>query len=608
MFVARRWLMGTALGVLVLTGVQGPAAERTVNRAESEQRLRQDITLLASDEYEGRGPLTKGIDRAAEHIAAEFKKVGLKPGGVDGSWFQPFPLGVAILEAPSHLELTGPQGQTIRLTEGVHFSPMGIGHSGQDTGGVVFAGYGITNEKAHYDDYAGLDVTNKVVVVLRGMPSFGDKDLDMQLVTGSSFTAKSVNAEKHHAAALLVINDKDTARTGDDLFQFNYTALERRSPAELAVFHVRRSVLERMLPGDADLEQIEQTISRVRKPQSQALTGWKASFAVRIKRGDTMLRNVIGVLEGKGRLANETIVIGAHYDHLGWWSRSSLGNLRKPAIHHGADDNGSGTTSVLELARRFAAQPDRVGRRLVFITFSGEELGLNGSVYYCKNPLFPLSSTAAMYNLDMVGRLRNDTDTGLGKVLTEGSGTAKAFPPLLERLANDHKFKLTNKASGFGPSDHDSFCRKKVPVLFVWTGYHDDYHRPSDTADKIDIAGMRRIVDFSEEAVTALATMARPEYVEVKSPTRPTTMGPRMGIRPDYSDEGEGVLLGGVAEGQPAAKAGMKEGDRIVEIGGKPVKGLESYMEIMATQQKGATIEVTVVRGKQRTKLQVKLE
>jgi hypothetical protein len=613
MFGVRRWLVGASLYALLLVGVRGTGAEARLNLAESEARLRRDITFLASDECEGRGPLTQGIEKAAEYIAAEFKKAGLKPGGVDGTWFQPFPLAAATLEAPAKLSVTGPGGREIVFKQGVQFWPMGLSHSGKDTAGVVFAGYGITSDKAHYDDYAGIDATDKVVIVLRGWPQFGDREIDPQLQAGGTFSAKVVNAEKHHAAGVLVFNDREMSRTGDDLLEFNYTALERKSPATVPIFHVRRDVAEMMLGSRDELEQIEQTIGRDRKPQGKALPGWKVSFESRIKRGEVMLRNVVGVLEGNGPLAKETIVVGAHYDHLGYGSRSSLSGSRKPAIHHGADDNGSGTTTIMELARRFAANRDREGRRLVFIAFSGEELGLNGSVFYCKKPLFPLEQTAAMYNVDMVGRLRADKqpdkDGNTDKLLTEGSGTAKVFPDLLARLGKKYGFRLTNKASGFGPSDHDSFCRKKVPVLFVWTGYHDDYHRPSDTSDKINVPGMRKIVDMSEETVTTLATMPKPEYLAVKETSiRPTAGGPRMGIRPDYSDDGDGVLLGGVAEGLPAAKAGMKEGDRIVEISGKKVKDLTTYMEILSTQKKGDTIEVTILRAGKQTKLQVRLE
>lgn len=622
MRAARGWLAGITLGFVAVLVTRGPAAETAAPapKTTSEERLRRDIYFLASDELEGRGPLTRGIDRAAEHIASELKKAGLKPGGVDGSWYQPFPLNANLIDGPSHLALTGPQGQQITLKEGAQFFPMGLSATGKDAAGVVFAGYGITTKEikspqggtvASYDDYAGLDVAHKVVVLLRGTPATADKDLARDLAKGAAFVAKVANAEKHHAAAVLIVNDRETARAGDDLLDFNFNALVPASAIRLPAFHLKRSVLEAMLPGGRDeLEDVEKAIERDGKSSSHTLPGWKASFEVKTHRGKATLRNVVGVLEGSGPLAKETIVVGAHYDHLGWGSTSSLAGLKKMAIHHGADDNGSGTTSILELARRFGQQQDRVGRRLVFITFSGEELGLFGSAHYCREPLFPLDKTAAMYNLDMVGRLRTDKDSGLDKVLTEGSGTAAPFGALLDKLAAKYKLKMVHKKGGQGPSDHASFCSKKVPVLFLWTGYHEDYHRPTDTADKINVTGMRRIVDLSEDAITELATMEKPAFVVVKdaSPRPPGGNIPRLGIRPAYDDDGEGVLLDGVADDLPANKAGLKQGDRIVEMAGKPVKGLETYMEILGANKSAKTIEVVVIRKGQRVPFKVKLD
>jgi hypothetical protein len=288
-----------------------------------------------------------------------------------------------------------------------------------------------------------------------------------------------------------------------------------------------------------------------------------------------------------------------------------MAGLKKGAIHHGADDNGSGTTSMMELARRFAQIPNRPGRRLVFMAFSGEEEGLYGSEYYCKEPLFPLADTVAMVNLDMVGRLRPDKDTKKDRLLIEGSGTAKKiFDELLDELNKKHDFKMVKKPGGFGPSDHASFCGKKIPVLFFWTDYHEDYHAPTDTADKINVAGMRRIADLAEEVIARLATEEkRPEFVAVKENRgSPSISGPRLGIRPSYSDEGEGVLLGGVTDGLPAAKAGLKEGDRIVEMDGKPVKNLEAYMSVMGSKKNGDVMELTIVRDGKKQTVKVKLD
>jgi hypothetical protein len=689
------FIVGAAL--LAIAAEKAPAPNRD---AQSEARLRRDITFLASDECEGRGPGTPGIDKAADYIAAEFKKAGLKPGGAEGSYFQPFTIAANVLDEPARLALTGPRGEEITLKQGVQFWPMGLGASGSDKGPVVFAGYGITSAKAKYDDYAGLDVAGKVVILLRGAPSVADRDRNVELMKGAPFALKVKNAQEHEAAAVLIVNDADTARDGDDLLDFNYTAFGRTT-AKVPVCHVRRGVLEMMLSGGADaLTALEKDIQRELKPHSRELPGWKAAVEVRMHRGKIDVKNIIGVVEGSGPLADETVVVGAHYDHLGYGGVSSLAGLKKMAIHHGADDNGSGSTTMMELARRCAAIPNRQGRRLVFMAFSGEELGLYGSDYYCKHPIYPLKQTAAMFNLDMVGRLRSDKDTGKPKLLTEGSGTAKPFRPLLDDLAKKYDFKMVNKPSGFGPSDHASFCGKDVPVLFVWTDYHADYHRPSDTADKINIEGMRRIADLAQDAITSLTQMDKPEFIKVKKATigpgdgprlgirlgdsggkglliedveadkpaakaglkkedvivalagkpvkslqdllsilkglklgdtvevgllrdgKPMTLKvklenapadryanmPRLGVRPNYGDEGDGVLLDGVTDDLPAARAGIKADDRIVQIAGKPIKNLEDYMEVLSNQKKGSTIEVGIIRQGKKMMIQVKLD
>jgi hypothetical protein len=578
-------------------------------RADSETRLRRDITFLASDECEGRGPGTKGIDKAADYIAAQFKKAGVKPGGEDGGYFQPFTINANVLDEPAVLVLQGPQRQTIALKQGVQFWPMALGGSGADKASAVFAGYGISNDKADYDDYDAVDVADKVVVLLRGAPRSTDKERAHELMKGAPFSIKIANAEKHHAAAVLIVNDADTARDGDDLLDFNYTAFSR-SAGKIPVLHVRRSVLETMLGGMDALTTLEKNINRELKPHSRELTGWTVRVEVRQHRGKIDVKNIVGVLEGAGPLANETVVVGAHYDHLGYGGISSLSPVKKMAIHHGADDNASGTTTLMDLARRFAARGNRQGRRLVFIAFSGEELGLYGSEYYCKHPLYPLEDTAAMFNLDMVGRLRKDDKSGKEKVLTEGSGTAKPFRALLDKLGEKYDFKMVNKAGGMGPSDHQSFCLKQVPVLFVWTDYHKDYHRPSDTSDKINIAGMRRLADFSEDAIAMLARMDKPEYIKVKSDPGSVSKyeGPTLGIQPSYSDEEEGLLINGVTEGRPGAAAGLKAGDRIVSIDGKSVQNIQTYMKLMGGHKKGQTIEVGIIRDGAKRTLKVKLE
>jgi hypothetical protein len=552
---------------------------------DAENRLRTDVTFLASDACEGRGPTTEGLNKAADYIAAEFKKAGLKPGVKGESYFQPF----AIPGATGKVVLAGPAGKKIELQLKKQFLPLGSDQNGTATGSVVFAGYGITCKNPAYDDYDGIDVKGKIVVLIRDTPKDKTARSSREMRSQSGLSVKLLNAKKKGAVAVIFVNDAETAENDDTPFDYTYQSMRWGGAAILAVM-AQRDVVQSMMPADKNLAEIEKGIDRDVKPNSFEMPGWTVTMEMTRKTDLIKLKNVIGVLEGAGPLAKETVVVGAHYDH-------------------GADDNGSGSTSVMELARRFAAVTNRQGRRLVFMTFSGEELGLLGSAYYCNNPIFDLKSTAAMYNLDMVGRLNPDPNTGNAKLLTQGHGTAAPFKELIDGLAKKHNFTLTYQASGFGPSDHASFCGKKIPVLFIWTGLHADYHRPTDTADRINVAGMRRVVDMSEEAITQLTQMEKPAFIEVKGggPFRPTT-GPRLQLKPNYGGDNKGVAVDGVTPGGVADKAGIKAGDIILSLAGKEVKNMTAYTQALNTLKRGSTIEVIVERGGKKMTLKAKLE
>jgi Zn-dependent M28 family amino/carboxypeptidase len=601
----QRWLL-LVLGLVSfgLTGSQGQAVDEP-----SEARMRKDVTFLASDACEGRGVATQGINLAADYIAAEFKKAGLKPAGTDGSYFQPFTMNGGTHDGPASLVLRGPQGQVIELKEGVSFEALGMARSGNVTDvPVVFVGYGISAPKDGYDDYKDMNVAGKVVLVLRDTPRNDNKFAPFggDRRKFGSMNEKLLTAEKHEAVGVLFLNDRLAASDGDDLMPFGFTA-PSPSVTKLPAVHLRREVADTLFQSSlgTTLREREQDIDRDLKPQSTELTGWTVRLETKV--GRTLhIKNVVGVLEGSGPLAKETVVLGAHYDHLGLGGAGSLASLKKPAIHHGADDNGSGSTALMELARHFGQMPKREGRRLVFIAFSGEEMGLLGSVYYCKNPIFPLTDTVAMLNLDMVGRLHPDKENNKDKLIVYGTGTAKTFNDLIDRVNQKYDFKLQKVKGGYGPSDHASFYAKGVPVFFFFTDDHPDYHRPSDTADKINLAGMARVVAMVEEIATEMTTVAeRPEYVKISEGQITPGNVPRIGIRPAYGDSEEGVLLDGVSDGGPAAKAGLKEGDRIVEVGGKPAKNLEGYMSLIRNVKKGEPVELTVLREGKKLSIKV---
>lgn len=604
-----RWI--TAPFFLLALATQAMPAEKSAEVLakevkEVEDRLKKDLAYLASDELEGRGPTTEGINKAADFIAAEFKKAGLKPAGVGGSYFQYFTIPGSRLTKPATLTLNGPK-VNLELKAGTDFHPMGLSHSGAvRDAGLFFAGYGVVTEEI--DEYKGHDVAGKVVVVLRDAPKFLGGNAKRK---HAALVEKMTAAEKRDALAIIFVNDEDAAKDGDELLNFGFTAAARTT-AKLPAFHLKRAVFDKLLAasGNPSLTEIEKAINGTKTPQSVALKASAATLEVQVKRDGIELKNVVGVLDGKGKLADETVVLGAHYDHLGYGGASSLAALKKMAIHNGADDNASGTTSVIELARRFGAHKDREGRRLVFMAFSGEEMGLLGSAHYCKAPIFSLENTAVMINLDMVGRMKKDPKNAEEKIQVHGTGTAKEFNTVIDKLNEKYKFKLQKQPGGMGPSDHASFYAKKVPVFFFFTGDHPDYHRPTDDWDKINYDAMRRVVDLVEELTDHFAkTPEKPAYIKVGGGT---ATGPRpqirLGIKPAYADDGVGLLVEDVTEGFPAAKAGIKGGDRIIEMAGKKLKDIEAYMTVLAEQKKGETIDVKVLRKKEEVTVKVKLE
>jgi Zn-dependent M28 family amino/carboxypeptidase len=684
---ARRKLaaLGGALTLLALTGIvwnePSSLARRVVVAAEgdeSEARLTQDIRHLASDELEGRGIGTNGLQKAAEFIAAEFKKVGLKTDLFAGEPYQKFQMLASVERGPvenNSITFTGPPekegGEPRRITLQLEkdFHTLALGGSGKVSAPVVFAGYGITGKNEKYDDYEGLDVAGKVVIIVRREPQQNDPKSVFNGTNPSQhapFFRKIANANEHSAAAVIIVNDDFTSnqqRTGEaktwmetanklaDL-QAEFRKLEQPSledqtkhreevmkqverlqasgdrlkgdfdtiPGFLEagqgsnaknppVFFCRRAAIDPILKSlGTDLATLEKQIDDGPKPQSRVLDGWKADVQAEVLFKQADVANVVGVLEGEGPLADETIVIGAHYDHLGKGGPGS-GSLSNapwtPDIHNGADDNASGTVSLLEVARRLAKAEKKPRRRFVFIAFTGEERGLIGSARYVREPRFPLENTVAMLNMDMVGRLLDN------KLIVYGTGTATEFDPLIEELNKKHQFLLTKHPEGMGPSDHASFYSKKIPVFHFFTGTHSDYHRPSDDAERINVPGMRRIVDLVTETALRIAeTEKRPNYLEVKGSAQIERSGdrPYFGSIPDFAQEGGGYALMGVTKGSPAERGGLKAGDIIIKMGESKIGSLEDFDSALRKFKTGDKVPVTVKRGKETVTLDVRLD
>ncbi len=606
-----------------------PAAATEASAAyvsPTESRLRADVTFLASDEREGRAPGSSGIEAAAKFIAETFKSLGLKTApGADG-YFQEFTLaGRPTLGAANDLAIHTQNGKELRAELKTSYTPLAIGSSGSaEKMAIVFAGYGITarDEKTglDYDDYAGIDVKGKAVLIIRREPQQDREDSPFngrKTSEYATFRHKATNAFQHGAAMVLLVNDLAGLEGGkDNLLGLVQVRREEDTSSKLPFVMVTRDFADQILAaaGSPKLADIEARIDSDLRPRSRELQGVSVTARVTIDRPGITTRNVVGVLEGSGPLADETIVIGGHYDHLGRGGLLS-GSLAvlSSEIHNGADDNASGTATVLEMARRLSTRRDPLPRRVVFIAFSGEEKGLLGSQYYVDHPLFPLNKTVMMINFDMVGRLN------LKRELTMiGTGTSPGSEFVVEALGKSSGLtikKVTGLTDGFGGSDHQSFYAKDVPVLFAFTGVHPDYHRPSDDSDRINYGGMARICDYMELlALDLIRRPERPAFARLNPPRRESAqsgsvaMGATLGVMPDYGDEAkEGMKLSGVRDGGPAAKAGLKGGDVITSIENKKIATIYDYMESLKGYKPGQKIHVGVRRGGEDLKIEAEL-
>jgi hypothetical protein len=593
-----------------------PAPANTQALSPAAERLKNDVGYLADDLRGGRGVGTAGIDAAADHIASIFRELGLKPApGADG-YFQKFTIGGDNkLKADS--KLTAKFGEEMRLNAEIASDFMAIAaRTGTfEDVPVVFAGYGITAKdeklKLDYDDYAGLDAKDKAVIILRGEPQADDENSlfdGKNATTYAAFLHKGRNAAEHGAKVLLFVNDASRAKDKDELLPFNSATV----PARVPTLMISRAVADRLLAagGAPKLAELEKAIDTDLKPQGKELKDVSVSGNIGLERTTIEAKNVIGVLEGSGPTADETIVVGAHYDHLGGGGFGSLA-MGSREIHNGADDNASGTATVLEMARRLARRSEPLPRRIVFMAFSGEERGLLGSQHYVNHPLYPLKQTVAMINFDMVGRL-NDKE----EVITFGLGTSPGFGELVDALGTSQGLKIkkiVGTQGEFFASDHASFYLKNMPVIFFFTGTHPDYHRPSDDTERINFGGMARIADMGELLLLDLAKRPkRPEFVKLTNRPMPVVSASGraaayLGSRPSYGETGPGVKLDGVSEGSPAEKAGLKSGDVIVKFDDKTIDTIDDYMAAIQAKKPGDTVDIVVKRDGKDTTLKATL-
>jgi hypothetical protein len=676
-----------ALSLILILAFSAVAQQRRAEESTpSVERLRAHVTYLASDKLEGRRTGSAGANMAAEYIAKEFSRYGLRRSiGYDTPgmsvleadsphrYMQEFPFvaGVELGKNNSMLftpaaQNTVPQGQTksaqtgaraasldLRLNE--DWMPLGFSSSANvSNAAATFVGYGIKAAEIGYDDYAGVQVAGRAAIAFEGTPD-GDNPHG-HFAQYADVRWKAIAARNNGATALIVIAREENFKD-DRLSQLRYD--NSSGEAGLPVVVISRQAAGRIfevggLKPVADMEAATQEVVR-KLAQRTSDARWTAALPLQnvtlsittdIVRRNAPAYNVVGILDGTDPvLKKEVIVIGAHYDHLGRGGEGSLAP-REGEIHHGADDNASGVAGMLELARIFSANRAYLKRTLVFIAFSGEEEGLIGSNFYVNHPIIPLSQTVAMINMDMIGRMKDD------KLMIGGVGTAPQWREMIaaanltrgmkvtangeqpttppDRTINSRNpdvpivvaangqtvvswgtakpFALTLNEDGYGPSDHSSFYSKQIPVLFFFTGTHDDYHKPSDTSDKINYEDEARVVAFVASLVRSVdVNSQRPTYAVAKSDSQGRTMGFRvyLGTIPNYSESNDGLRLDGVRDDSPAAKAGLKAGDRVIRLAGREVRNVYDYTYALGEMKAGQEYEIEAVRGTETLKLKI---
>ncbi|MCS7192099.1 MAG: M20/M25/M40 family metallo-hydrolase [Armatimonadetes bacterium] len=576
-------LFVSALFALTVSLAQGDISSyRAVSTfAITSAELKEHVRYLASDELEGRSPGSKGAQLAREYIATLFAEWGLRP--VNGSYFQIFTfVGGLKLGEGNELILRLPKGGQRNFIVEEDFLPLALSANGEVEGEIVFVGYGISAPEKGYDDYANIDVQNKILLALRGMPAN-----DSKFAQEGIFSSKLKVAREKGAKAIILVSGPLSPFDDEPVPFWNEPMI---GDSGILGVTAKRAFAEALF----SLEAVQRQIDETRKPFSFTIDGVKVRLKVKLQRERLEDANVIGLIDGADpQLRKEFVVVGAHYDHVGF----TITRDGQKQIFNGADDNASGTSGLLELAQYFASKRKQIKRSILFIAFGAEERGLIGSRYFLDNPIIPTENIVAMVNMDMIGRLRDNT------LFILGINSSPDWKGIVDELNAQFNFTLRESSGIFGASDHFAFYNKGIPVLFFFTGLHENYHRPSDDWETINYEGMEKILKMVAEVVERIANMPnRPRFQKVAQPVeRPVApIKVSTGIIPDYAWEGEGVRLMGVRSGSPAEKAGLKEGDIIVEVVGKQIKNLYEYMDALSKAEPNKPIAFTILRNGQR--------
>lgn len=582
--------------LLGITLVYSCIQPQGINPDITKDELFAHIDFLSSDSLQGRLPGTPYDRVAAKYIKDQMEKSGFKLIGKNGYQFFSF---------ITHQEVGPNNSLSIagkKLIYGTDYTAFPFSSSDTLNTNLVFAGYGfnIQTDTLSWNDYQTIDANGKWVLILRGDPDHDKPNSFFSQYSDDRY--KSMVAKDKGAAGVILISGVEFDAE-DALTEMKQKSFDIGIP----VIQMKRNIIDLILkPAGNGIVLLEKKLLETRKPSSFNIL---QSIAARtdIINSTKNSQNVVGMIEGTHpTLKNQYVIIGAHYDHLGMGGPGSSSRMPDTlAPHNGADDNASGVAAMLEIGQKLAK--NKPSRSVLLIAFGAEEMGLIGSRYFTENPLVPLDSISVMINIDMLGRM-NGENLQIG-----GYKTSVEMDEILNRIGESHQLELSLSPQGYGPSDHASFYSKDVPVLFISTGPHVDYHTPNDVIDRINFDGMLKAADFiyeiAHEVTNAKQMLTFQEAGPKQQPSRHgRELKVRLGIMPDVSGAGtDGLTVLAVTENQPAWYAGIKKGDRIISINGKSVGNIQDYMFRLSELKPGMTVNVEVVRDEKNHILLVQL-
>ncbi len=578
-------------GLLIVVNSKGPSKNIT------EDEIMNHIRYLSHENREGRLPGSRGSKDAIAYLIKQLKSYGVRPGNQD-SYTQPFDIKTGIRLGKNNVLIINKDTLKVEMD----YIPISFSANGRFSGEAVFVGYGfqINENELKWDDYKGIDVKEKWVIVMRNSPDRNNQHSIYQ--PHSSMHKKMLVARDNGAKGIAFISQIED----EDLYPLTYISEYKNNimPSLILSNDKADKIMNRI---GWSRKQIQERMNRSLKPLNFKLGNLIIDGEIDLIPETTRGANVIGLIySGNRSFRDEYIVIGAHFDHLGYGGKGSGSrNPDKNTIHPGANDNASGTAGLLELAQKLSSQKSRLKRSILLIGFDAEERGLLGAKHFMRSPPIKIDNITTMINMDMIGRVSDSTFT------VSGVGTSPYFEPLLDSLKKDRLFKLKMNKPGFGPSDHAAFYLENIPVLFFFSGFHDEYHTPEDTWRLINLDGEKQILDFIYDLVFHLSrTQDRPIFQEAgpkeTQANTPRNFNVTLGVMPSYGSIKEGLEISGISKKNgPADKAGIKKGDVIISLNNKPIKDIYEYMDRLSELKPGMTIPIIIQRSEETITLTV---